>query len=300
MNKRPRINLKHLRYFSEIARRGSVGAAAKALFVAPQTVSAQLLELERSLGHSLFERIGRRLVLTHHGEVALEYATSIFALGDELSAVLSGDSVAKRMGLRVGMTDSVPKLLSVSIIEPVLLKHRDRIELICNEGAFAELLGRLAAHELDAVFADMAVPSNLTRSLHGKLLMNSGMSFMAAPQLAKKLGRNFPKNLHGAPLLYSSGQSATAQALEIWLAQHDLQPTVAGRFNDSALMKGFAHRGLGVVVAPTSIERAVAEQYQLKVLGRSEEVRQPLFLIRPRRERPHPLIAEIEHRYQEK
>lgn len=289
-----RINLKHLRYFSEIARRGSVGAAAKSMFVAPQTVSAQLLELERSLGYPLFERVGRKLVLTHHGEVALEYATAIFALGDELGEVLAGRSPAKRLGLRIGITDSVPKLLSVSIIEPVLLKHRGRVELICSEGGFGELLGRLSAHELDAVLADMPVLPNLSRSLQGTLLMNSGMSFLAAPSLVRKLGNKFPQNLHGAPLLYAAAESAASQALEAWLAQHEIQPTMAGRFDDSALMKGFAQRGLGVVTAPTSIERAVARQYQLKVLGRSEELRQPLFLIRPKRERPHPLVAEIE------
>lgn len=58
------INLKHLRYFAEVARRGSVTQAARALFVTPQTVSGQVQELERAVGQPLFERIGRRFVLT--------------------------------------------------------------------------------------------------------------------------------------------------------------------------------------------------------------------------------------------
>jgi LysR family transcriptional activator of nhaA len=44
------LNLKHLRYFAEVARRGSVTAAARTLFVAPQTVSAQVQELAESVG----------------------------------------------------------------------------------------------------------------------------------------------------------------------------------------------------------------------------------------------------------
>lgn len=297
MNRKLHINYKHLRYFMEIARYGSVGAAAKVLFVAPQTVSAQLLELEHQLGQALFERSGRRLVLTPAGEVAREYAQSIFSLGDELAAVLSGNTIARRLSLRIGITDNVPKLLSVSVIEPVLIKHRERVELICSEGGFTSLLGQLVAHELDAVLAEMPAPSNLTRSLHSKLLMNSGMSFLAAPTLIKKLGKRFPQNLHNAPLLHSSGQSSTvAQALETWLARNNLVPQIAGRFDDSALMKGFAHRGLGVVTAPTSIERAVMQQYDLKVLGRTDDIHQPLFLIRPRRERLHPLVSEMEER----
>ncbi len=293
--RKPHLNYKHLRYFVEIARRGSLGAAAKALFVAPQTVSSQLLELEHQLGQPLFERVGRRMVLTPAGETTRDYAQSIFALGDELSSVLSGQGAARRLSLRIGITDSVPKLLSVSVIEPVLNKHRAHIELVCNEGSFSTLLGRLAAHELDAVLAEMPVPTNLARTLHGKLLMNSGMSFLASAALAKKLGKRFPDNLHNAPLLLCSGQSSTVtQALETWLARHEITPQITGRFDDSALMKGFAERGLGIVTAPTSIERAVMHQYNLKVIGRTDDIQQPLFLIRPRREQLHPLVAEME------
>ena len=85
-----RMNFKHLRYFAEVAQRGSVTQAARALFVAPQTVSAQVQELEQSVGQALFERAGRRLVLTVAGETAFDYAKSIFSLGDELRNVLRG------------------------------------------------------------------------------------------------------------------------------------------------------------------------------------------------------------------
>ncbi len=298
MNRKPHLNYKHLRYFMEIARHGSVGGAAKVLFVAPQTVSAQLLELEAQIGQPLFERAGRRLVLTQAGEVAREYATSIFALGDELAAVLAGQHSARRLTLRIGITDSVPKLMSVDVIEPVLVKHRERIEFICHENNFNTLLGQLLAHEVDAVLADTPVPASLNRSLHGKLLMNSGISFLANAKLAQKLGKRFPGNLHDAPLLHTDSTSSTmAQALDIWLARQSLTPQITGRFDDSALMKGFASRGLGVVTVPASIEKLVCKQYGLQVIGRTDEVQQPLFLIRARRERTHPIITEIEQRF---
>ena len=142
MNAPRSMNLKHLRYFAEIARRGSISAAAKALHVAPQTVSSQVLELEAASGQPLFERVGRGLRLTAAGETALDYANAIFALGDELLAVLRGAARPRSVQLRVGVTDSVPKLQSVRLLQPVIDAHRDNLELTCREGGFVELLAR--------------------------------------------------------------------------------------------------------------------------------------------------------------
>jgi LysR family transcriptional activator of nhaA len=289
------LNLKHLRYFAEVARRGSVTAAAKALFVAPQTVSAQIQELADSVGQPLFERVGRRLVLTAAGQTALDYANTIFALGDELGAVLRDSARARTTRLRIGVTDSVPKLLTVALLEPVLDRHRKEVELFCREGAYGELLGRLAAGEIDAVLADTAVPSNLARSLQASVLADSGMTFLAAPTLVKELGQEFPRCLDGAPFLAGSPPSSLlGQALGAWFARHGLRPHVVGRVEDSALLVGFAQRGLGVVAAPTSIERDVMERYGLEPLGRTSELRQSVFLIRARGRRPNALVAELE------
>jgi len=291
------LNLKHLRYFAEVARRGSVTAAAKALFVAPQTVSAQIQELADSVGQPLLERVGRRLVLTSAGQTALDYANAIFALGDELGTVLRDGTRPKTTRLGIGVTDSVPKLLTVALLQPVLDRHRKELELFCREGAYGELLGRLAAGEIDAVLADTAVPSNLARSLQASVLTDSGLSFLAAPTLVKELRHEFPRCLDGAPFLAGSPPSSLlGQALGAWFARHDVRPHVVGRVEDSALLEGFAQRGLGVVAVPTSIEGDVMARYGLTFVGRTDELRQSVFLIRARGRRPNPLVAELEAR----
>lgn len=74
------INLKHLHYFWAVAHQASIAAASEHLFVTPQTISAQLKELEGSLGCKLLRRNGKTLTLTAAGETALEYADGIFEL----------------------------------------------------------------------------------------------------------------------------------------------------------------------------------------------------------------------------
>ena len=295
MKRAQRINLKHLRYFTEVARRGSVSAAARALFVTPQTISGQLQELEQSIGQALFDRVGKRLVLTNAGDTALDYANAIFALGDELGAVLRGDVRSRRMQLRVGVTDSVPKLMTVAILAPLIEKHRDELELTCQEGAYPELLGRVALGQLDMVLGDTTAPASLARALHVMMLSEGGISFLATPALAARLQGRFPACLHESPFLSSSDtHSFLSPALDAWFARHDIRPHVVGRIDDSALLKYFAHRGLGVAAIPRAIEREVAAQYGLKVVGRTDEVKQALYLARARARKAHPLVAEIE------
>ena len=87
------LNFRHLHYFWVVAKEGSITRAAERLGLAVQTVSAQLSQLEKSVGKSLFKPQGRRLVLTEAGSLALRYADQIFLLGEQLQDALSTSDV---------------------------------------------------------------------------------------------------------------------------------------------------------------------------------------------------------------
>jgi hypothetical protein len=94
-------------------------ATARSLFLTPQTVSNQVRELEEYIGQPLFERLGRRSLLTSARATALDHANNIFAMTDELAQLLRGGRKAKSMTFRIAVTDSVPKLLIVmALVDP--------------------------------------------------------------------------------------------------------------------------------------------------------------------------------------
>jgi LysR family transcriptional activator of nhaA len=191
--------------------------------------------------------------------------------------------------------DSVPTLLTISILQPMVERHRGQIELHCEEAPQADLLGRIATGELDLMLADAPVPANLTRGLQGMEAASSGMSFVADRQLATRMARNFPQSLDDAPFIAGSAPgSLIGQALEAWFARYQLRPRPAGNVDDSALLEGFAQAGLGVIAVPTSIESGVLGQYRLGLVGRTDEVRQVVYLIRARGRRVNPLVSELE------
>jgi len=68
------LNYHHLLYFWMVAKHGSIASASKELRLAHPTISGQIHRLEAALGHKLFTRSGRNLVLTDTGRVAFRYA----------------------------------------------------------------------------------------------------------------------------------------------------------------------------------------------------------------------------------
>ena len=102
------LNYHHLQYFWVTARTGSIAKASRELRLSPPTISAQIGTLENSLGEKLFERSGRRLVLTDTGRLAFRYADEIFSLGREFTDTLRGRPTGHPIKLVVGENVSPP------------------------------------------------------------------------------------------------------------------------------------------------------------------------------------------------
>ena len=90
------MDLRHVRTFVTVAELGTVSKAAERLHIAQPALSRQISNLEQELGLKLFDRVGRRLVLTGEGEQLLgdcrrllNYAT---ALGERAQLLRRGDT----------------------------------------------------------------------------------------------------------------------------------------------------------------------------------------------------------------
>ena len=79
------LNYRHLYYFWVVAKEGGMARAAQRLGIAIQTISAQVRELEKSLGHQLFKPLGRGVTLTEAGHAAYARAEEIFQIGQRIA-----------------------------------------------------------------------------------------------------------------------------------------------------------------------------------------------------------------------
>ena len=275
-----------------VAKSGSIARASAQLHLTPQSISGQLSEFEGSLGVKLFRRVGRGLELTETGQRMLGYAEQIFTLGNELVESLRDDAPQQSVPFRVGIADSVPKMVAYRLVQPSL-ERNEPIKLICREGRLATLLADLAVHRLDMVIADRPMPSNLNVRGYSHLLGESGLTVFGTPRLAKELSGSFPALLNGAPLLLPGEDAAIRSRLSQWIDANNLHPDIVGEFDDSALMKAFGQAGAGLFVAPTAIAEHVCEQYKVQEIGRIDSVVEQLYAITTERRLTHPAIIAV-------
>jgi LysR family transcriptional activator of nhaA len=286
------LNLKHLRYFWAVATHGSIASASEVLYLTPQTISGQLRELEQQLNAKLFQKSGRNLVLTDTGRVVFSYADEMFRLGDELQDVLAGRTPGSALTLTVGVAMVVPKLLAYRVLEPVL-KMQDRVRLVCQEAPLVDLLAELSVHKLDLVLADSPISPALNVRAYNHLLGESGISFFATHKKARKYATGFPHSLNDAPMLMPTASSALRRMLEQWFEHHEIRPDIAAEFEDRALMKAFGEADAGIFTSPTAVEDDVIAKYGVRVIGRTDDIKEHFYAISAERRIKHPAVTEI-------
>jgi len=286
------INYKHLHYFWVVAKAGGIARASERLHLTPQTISGQLSLLEENLGETLFNRVGRNLELTENGRLVLSYADEIFSLGAELEEMVRNLPQERPLVFKVGVTEVVPKSIAYRLLAPAL-QLKEPVRIVCREGDIDSLLAELAIHRVDLVIADGPIPSRVNVRGFNHPLGDCGITFFATKQLARKIGKNFPHNLNGAPLLLPGKINEVRSRVMQWLDGFHIHPRVVGEFDDSALMKAFGQTGSGVFIAPTAIAAEVEKQYSVVAVGQTDEVRDHFYAISVERRISHPAVAAI-------
>ena len=287
------LNYHHLYYFWVVAVEGGITAASRKLRVAPSTLSAQVQQLEEVVGHELFHRVGRRLVLTDVGRTTREYADEIFGLGRELIDVLGGQSQQRFVRrLHVGITNVIPKLVSLKLLEPVL--HLEpQLHLICREDRTERLLAELAIHHLDVIITDAPVPRDVNVRVFNHELGECTVSFYAMEPLAKRLQEGWPRSLNDAPVLLPTSESALRRQLDEWFQEIGVRPQVLAELDDSGLMKELGTTGLAAFAAPTLVMDNIVSQYGVVPVAEVPEIKERFFVVSTERKLRHPGVVAL-------
>ena len=287
------MNYKHLHYFMQVAKSGSVMRASEQLHLTPQTISGQIQILEEALGSALFAKSGRGLVLTETGRLALGYAEEIFALGSELEeAVREHPKQGRMLEFKVGVADAVMKSIAYRLIEPAT-RMPEPVRIVCREWKLDSLLAELALHRLDLVISDAPIPASISVRAFNHQLGTSEVSFFATPALLKTITGAFPRCLDGAPLLMPAEDSMVGRRLRAWFQARSLHPRVVGEFDDSALAKEFGRHGAGIFVGPTVLAAEIQQRFKVKSLGAAKGVVDEFFAISVERRITHPCVLAI-------
>ncbi|QSX34703.1 transcriptional activator NhaR [Shewanella avicenniae] len=277
------LNYNHLYYFWMVNKKGSVTKAAETLCLTPQTITGQIRAFEERLNGAVFKRNGRKLEPTELGELVFRYADKMFALSYEMLDVLNyrqDNSVL----FEVGVADALSKTLVGKVLMSVMPLD-GTTKIACYEATHEGLMERLRAHKLDVILSDCAGDSLKYTEILSKKLGESDIAFFYHLPMA----RPFPACLLDAPLLIPSKKSSLGQQLYQWFDELDLSITIAGEFDDAAMMREFGYMGRGIFVAPAIYTQDIVAR-GMQLLGTAAEIKEEYHLIFAERMIQHPSV----------
>ena len=285
------LNHHHLFHFWTVVREGGVTRASEKLHISQPTISGQLRELEEALGEKLLARSGRTVALTDIGRVVYRYADEMLSLDHQLLEAVKGRPTHPGK-LAVGVAMIMPKLVAYQMLEPAL-RLPEPVRLDCVQDRPERLLAELAIYGLDVVLADAPAPPAVKVRAYSHLLGECAVSVLGTERVAAAHRAGFPRSLDGAPFLLPSEDSALRLSLEEWFQKQRIRPRVVGTFEDSALLDAFGQAGAGLFAMPAAIEAEVRRQYQVRVVGRLDSVRQRYYAITVERKLQNPAVIAI-------
>ncbi len=284
------INYHHLLYFKLIAEEGSVSRAAEILRLGQPTLSAQLKQFEESIGVQLFERKHKRLVLTEQGKVALEYAKSIFNMGNEMFEVLHDKIVPSRTHLQIGALDSIPKQVILELTKAAYKAGKCQVSLI--EGRSDEILRELTAHRIDLFVTNFIPTGEAAKGLVHRLFSRKSVSIYGSPKF-KSLKKKFPESLHGQAFVLPTYASKLRYDLEHWSKTRGISFDVIAETQDIGLKKLMAVEGLGLIPAASHSVIRQVQAGELIEIGKMEGIAEELFLVSVTRKRANAIALDL-------
>lgn len=286
------FNFHHFYYFYVIASTGSVSLAAKKLHLSQPALSYQLKHLEDSLNVKLFERKGRKLVLTEEGHSALSYAHQIFDMGKEFSDGLRDRSQKGRLRIQIGVLNSIPKTFANQLLK-FILEVEPSAHIQLQEDTLERLSVSLKDHLLDLILADRPFQASSEEEIQSHLIAKIPIVFCAHASLAKK-HRKIPRDLNHAPMIFPTSDSRVAQSVQEYFAAHKVTPKIVAEIQDIELARLMAVDQLGIVPLNRSLALSTPNLVILNPKAK-HDIYESIYIIAKKRKNPHPLIEKIIH-----
>jgi len=286
------MDLRHLRTFVTVAELGTVSKAAARLHVAQPALSRQIANLEDEFGVKLFDRVGRRLLLTSEGEQMLSDCRGLLnyarALGERAQALRRGDVGVLRVCASPHLIEGIfPELL-----------HR-----------YAERYPNVQVRLIDVVGPEMFAmlergESHLVQSLVSAIAPGeqrfarfplAPMEMLAACHPRLKLGKGGEveiDRLAPYPLLQATTEFLMRRHFDAACRVAGFTPNYVLECRSPHALLAMAEAGHGVAIIPSALRVHRYMVRRMRVIYRGKPLDEPLAMLWDKR-RPLPAYAKV-------
>lgn len=284
------MHLRHARTFVTVAELGTVSKAAVRLRIAQPALSRQIMDLEQELGLRLFDRVGRRLLLTGEGE---QLIAGCRVLLNCASAVTEQAQLLRHGDTGVLKVAGSPQHIE-SVLSQFLHRYAERypkVEVKISEGTGSEILTLLEHGEIH-LGQNLLHAVKLDDRHFGSLLLGS-VELLAVCHPSTLLGPRRTievARLSEFPLLLMDSGFGFRRAFDAASRMAGLKPTIVFESRNPHTLLALAEAGHGVAIVPSQLQ---CHRYQLRIAGltyRGRSLREPLTISWDKR-RPLPRFA---------
>ncbi|NJP52481.1 LysR family transcriptional regulator [Streptomyces sp. SBST2-5] len=250
------MEIRQLRHFMAVVDEGGFTAAARAELIVQSALSASIRNLERELGADLFDRTGRRVVLTEAGRALVPQARALLA-----GAQAARQAVAAVTGLERGRVaiGTIQTLTSVDLPAELAAFHSafPGIQVSVRDATVDELTDALRAGELDLAYLApdaRELPEGLTvhATWHEELVLITAPGHRLAGA-----GRVRISDLAEEPFVDFRAGTGLETAVRRLAAHCGLRRRITCDVTQAGLLVELVRAGIGVAFVPRPIgERA--------------------------------------------
>ncbi len=283
------FNYHHLRYFWAVAHDGNLTRTAERLNLSQSAVSVQIKQLEAHLGHALFERRGRQLILTEAGRIALDHADAIFSAGRELISTLQ-EKGRSREAIRIGALATLSRNFHMEFLRPIL--GRQDVEIILRSGTSADLLTALEALNLDVVLINRPPLRDAVTPFVSHRLSEQPVSLVGTPDLLRDTS-DLNALLATQPIILPTADTGVRIGFDALTERLGIRPQIAAEVEDMAMMRLLAREGIGLAVLPPIVVQDELSTGKLIEADRLPGIGETFFAVTLTRRFPNPILSQL-------
>jgi LysR family hydrogen peroxide-inducible transcriptional activator len=255
------MEMNQLRYAVAIADSGNFTRAAERSHVTQPSLSQQILNLEKEIGHKLFHRLGRKAVLTEAGVVFMERARRILFEVENASKELSDHPSLDRR-ITVGAIPTVAPYLLVPLIAQCR-KDLPNLTVHVREDFRTDLVRAVIEGELDLAIVPLPIKDHqlsIEPLMTERLLLIVGKNHPFASRAEINVN-----DLSEETFVTMGDSSTLAAQIRGFFGDHNFAPKIGYRCAQVATLKAFVAMGAGISILP-QVDRSPEDQDSLVYL----------------------------------
>lgn len=284
------LNYHHLRYFWLVAHEGNLTQTARKINVSQSALSMQISQLETFLDQPLFDRVGRRLVLTEAGRIVLDFADSIFTTGDELLNTMAQLDQPQRRTLRVGALATLSRNFQLQMLGPLLADQE--VEVVIRSGTLGELLQNLEDYQLDMVLSNVAPLRDAATRWDVHRIDQQAVSLVGRPR-ADWGARSLEELLTQESLVLPTRESSIRTGFDALMARLAIRPRILAEVDDMAMLRLVAREHNGVAVVPPIVVKDELEDGVLVEVAALPDLVETFYAITVARRFSNPVLTQL-------